>query len=304
MTVYERREMSANDLTDLAERLNPDLIYVTGWMDKAYLKVAQRMRKRGVRVICGLDNHWRGDLRQRMACLFSPFLLKNKFSHIWVPGLFQFEFARRLGFSRENVLTGMYSADTADFWRAFLKFRSQKSESYPCTLLYVGRLVEVKGVGDLLEVFRSANEETGGRWKLKIVGTGPLKGQFQEGNGISFHDFVQPEQLPELAGGAGAFILPSHFEPWGVVLHEFAAAGLPLLASEACGAATAFLRPGYNGMKFQAGNKASLRKALLQLMQSNADQLLSMGERSHELSRQITTQSWAATLHQMAKGED
>ena len=37
------------------------------------------------------------------------------------------------------------------------------------------------------------------------------------------------------------------FEPWGVVIHEAAAAGLPIIASHLCGATTAYVRDGVNG---------------------------------------------------------
>lgn len=300
--VYERNEMSEIDLVQLAESLNPDLLYVTGWLDKSYLKVAKTMRSRGVKVVCALDNHWRGDLRQKIACLISPFFLKNRFSHIWVPGLYQYEFARRLGFPREKVLTGMYSADTPGFSKVFHEALSKKERNYPKTLLFVGRLVEVKGIKEMVRAFVQINQHFEKKWHLKIVGTGDLGEKELSGENVSIHDFVQPEELPGLASDAGAFILPSRSEPWGVVLHEFAAAGLPLIASNACGAATAFLKPGYNGFSHVAGDEGSILKALKSLMALSDSELLKMGKRSHQLSKQITAGTWAATLHQIARG--
>ena len=124
-----------------------------------------------------------------------------------------------------------------------------------------------------------------------------MKKEFEGMEGVNIRGFVQPAELPNLALEAGVFVLPSRFEPWGVVLHEFAAAGLPLIASDACGSATAFLRHGYNGYLHKAGDKASIRSALRRMMRSSDDDREQMGRRSSELAKQLTPQTWAATLH-------
>ena len=48
------------------------------------------------------------------------------------------------------------------------------------------------------------------------------------------------------------FLMPSSFEPWGVVVHEHAAAGFPLLLSDAVGAGERFLEAPRNGTAFRA----------------------------------------------------
>ena len=47
---------------------------------------------------------------------------------------------------------------------------------------------------------------------------------------------MQPEDLLAFMSTGKAFVLPSTFEPWGVAVHEFAAAGYPLILSDAVGA--------------------------------------------------------------------
>lgn len=295
-TVYERRAMSTADICKLARELEPDVAYVSGWADSAYCAAARQLRDRGVPVVCGLDTQWRGNLRQRVLTAAARPRLHRWFSHLWAAGLYQFEFARRLGFARENVLTGVYTADVEQFASVHHDALPTKTHAYPRSLLYVGRLAAAKGVRDLYSAFHSFRPKERAGWTLHFVGTGPLASEFRTGDDIVVSGFVQPHDLPALARDAGAFILPSHFEPWGVVLHEFAAAGLPLLASSACGAATAFVRPGYNGWAFASQSGDGLRAALERLFQCADEELLEMGRRSHQLSWQLTPHTWATTL--------
>lgn len=298
VTVYERGEYDNDTLLALAERLQPSALYVAGWMDKGYTAVARHWRAKGVPVICALDNHWRGDIRQRIASWISPWHVKRMFSHLWVPGLHQYEFARRLGYAPTEIRTGMYSADVAPFMAVNAPTKETDADR---ELLYVGRFVDVKGVRELVEAFTGLLNKKEEKWTLRMVGAGPLQGTLPAHPKVIYQDFVQPSALPDLAAKADAFILPSHFEPWGVVLHEFAAAGLPLLASDACGSATAFLRDGYNGFSFKAKEPVALKQALKRLFEAPNEDLELMGKRSRALSQQITPESWAATFLSMAR---
>jgi glycosyltransferase involved in cell wall biosynthesis len=304
ITYHERNDFDTPGLLKLAHEINPQVIYIAGWIDKPYLKVARRFHKQGRTVIAAFDTQWRGDFRQRIATWLSPFVFQRQFTHAWVPGMFQYEYARRLGFPRERILTGMYSADTALFEAVYPAATAAKSQTYPHRLLYVGRYLALKGVLELYHAFRQLSEEITHDWELLLVGNGPLKDELQETPNIRFRDFVQPAQLPGLALEAGAFVLPSRSDAWGVVLHEFAAAGLPLISTDAAGAITAFVKPGYNGFIHRRNDTASLKEAIRQLIATPDHELREMGRRSHELSKQISPDTWAATLHQLAEAKD
>ncbi len=94
-------------------------------------------------------------------------------------------------------------------------------------------------------------------------------------------------------------MLPSHFEPWGVVVHEFAATGMPIVSSDVVGACTAFLKNDYNGYRYSGGNVAALKAALEKIMALPPDRLVTMGDRSYELSKQISPSTWAAAVGQL-----
>ncbi|MEL6135555.1 MAG: glycosyl transferase family 1, partial [Bacteroidota bacterium] len=104
--VYDRDQLDDTAVARVASQFQPDIIFISGWMDKGYLKAALPFRKQGVPVIAGIDNQWVGSLRQQVATWMSPWLVKKYFSHMWVSGLRQYEYARRLGFPRHHIRLG------------------------------------------------------------------------------------------------------------------------------------------------------------------------------------------------------
>ena len=299
--VRQRAGLSWQEVYAAGSDFEPDLVFMTGWIDKGYMRAARQFRRKGIPVIAGLDNQWTGSIKQRLATWISPLYLHRHIDYLWVAGIRQYEYARRLGFAHDRIRLGYYSADVALFFFEGLKYLEEKSRNYPHNLLYVGRLMEHKGIEELCRAFLETSDSHD--WTLTLVGKGEVEAGLLQTGRILVRAFVQPEKLPELAATAGAFVLPSRHEPWGVVLHEFAAAGLPLIASDACGAGDAFLRDGYNGFRHRAADPESLRTAILRITRCPDAALHQMGIRSAELAKQITPQSWAATLVGVGRGK-
>jgi glycosyltransferase involved in cell wall biosynthesis len=133
-------------------------------------------------------------------------------------------------------------------------------------------------------------------WELWCIGTGDEFDNKIEHDKIKHFGFVQPSEMEYYIKNTGVFILPSHFEPWGVVAHEFAAAGFPLILSDKIGAGIKFLDNGCNGFVFPAGNKEAIKDAFRKLIDSSENELLNMQKKSIELSLLITPEKWANTL--------
>jgi glycosyltransferase involved in cell wall biosynthesis len=268
-----------------------DLVYVPGWIDKDYLKIAAEQKEKGAIVVAGCDTQWDGSLRQRLGVFYSVLFLKKIITYFWVPGIYQYEFVRKLGYSRNQILFNLYSADIELFENAF----SGQNKIYPHNILFVGRFVKEKGIDLLVESYEELKNEHHFDWNLTLIGDGPLKAKFVN-KGYQIENFMQPEALVKIVNTSGIFCLPSIWEPWGVVVHEFAAAGLPLLVSNVCGSSTVFVKHGYNGYIFESRNKLSLKKHLLHLINSSDEELRIMGNRSKLLSHSITPEIWASTL--------
>ncbi|MEJ0001125.1 MAG: glycosyltransferase [Verrucomicrobiota bacterium] len=77
--------------------------------------------------------------------------------------------------------------------------------------------------------------------------------------------FRQYGDLPLYYALAGAFIHASTIEPWGLVVNEAAASGLPLLVSDRCGCAPELVGDGENGFTFAPENVEDLARKMAQL---------------------------------------
>ena len=267
--VYERGAVDDESLVRLVQALKPDIAFASGWVDKGYLAACRELRKQGKPTVMCSDTAWRGDVRQVAAAIAARFWIKGTFSHAWVTGEAQANYAGKLGFAEEAVRTGFYSADVDRFAPLAARFAALKAERYPHRLLCVARYIPTKGHQYLCDAFADlcATGEAAD-WELWIAGTGELHDEVRNSPSgrherIKHLGFVQPEGMPEILAQCGVFVLPSTYEPWGVVVQEHACAGFPLLLSHAVGAAERFLVEGKNGHGFTAGDKASLKKAYL-----------------------------------------
>lgn len=296
VTFYARDLFGKESLADLVTAINPAITVVSGWMDRDYLSVAAILRLKRKRVVCGLDGQWHGTARQRLAGALGSFGYFNRYySHVWVAGVRQYELSRRLGFKRSQIIYDLYSADLGKFSKRLDSSVTLQTGNFPHRFIFVGRLEAIKGLDILLEAWRDLGAKRGD-WELLIIGSGSMRALVSSEEGVCFKDFLQPEQLSQERSRAGCFVLPSRREPWGVVVHEFAAAGLPILASDVVGAASVFVIDGYNGFIFQQGLVMALREAMAKIIASSDDELRRMGQRSHELSSRITPGTSAANL--------
>jgi glycosyltransferase involved in cell wall biosynthesis len=290
---YERNTYEDPELIDLVNSIDPDAIICSGWMDKGYKKCCRRFRK-AIPVIVIIDNQWKATWRQRLAAFLSPLVILNSYSHAFVPGSFQFEYAKRLGFKSENILTGFYTADVSYFHNLYLENKESKKDNFPRKFIYVGRYYEFKGVRDLWRAFIELQKEQPNDWELWCLGTGDIEPM--EHSSIKHFGFVQPENMKQYIMESGVFVLPSHFEPWGVVVHEFASAGFPLICSDETGSRVSFVENEKNGFIFQAGNIHELKSVLKKVMDLGQERLFEMAEISASKALEITPEKWAQTI--------
>ena len=290
--VYERNNYNDEQLLSLVTDIAPDIIVCSGWVDKGYMKVCGKFQKRAKTVLT-LDNQWWGNIRQQIARIISPFYLK-RFSHCWVPGKPQYEYARRLGFKSDRILTGFYSCDFDFFFNQYNKNKEEKQKHFPLRFLYVGRYVEHKGIKDMFSAFAELQHESPSDWELWCIGTGDVEPVKHPK--IRHFGFVQPDQLPEYIKNTGVFVLPSHFEPWGVVVHEFCASGFPVICSDKVGAASTFVENNYNGYIYRSEDVNALKAAMKKMMDADQGMLPDMADKSVEKSKKISPEIWAEQI--------
>ena len=326
-----------NEIQNLPEFLakeNPTAIFVTGWIDKDYSKALKSFKGAAKKVIM-FDTSWKGTLKQQAALLYLKPFVSNTFDFAFVTGSKQKEYALKLGIPTTNIFTGLYSANVSQFQsypelgRRALKINSSAVASAkvenqfirrsfseggkpktlpsrqagknqkPKSILYLGRYVKHKGIFELWQAYTELVEEGFDDWKLICAGTGDQWENRVEHHNIEHLGFVQPKDFGPLIQQATFYVLPSHFEPWGVSVHEMAAAGLPMVLSDQVGAKEAFLAEGKNGFTFQGGDKEALKAALKKMMQKSPNELAEMGNVSQQLAQKITPQKWVETVMEM-----
>jgi glycosyltransferase involved in cell wall biosynthesis len=227
----------------------------------------------------------------------APWYIQPLYDNAMVPGPRQRRFAGMLGFSNAAIIEPLLSCDVAKFANVAGTGVAADARSF----LFVGRLVEEKGIEPLIAAYRAYRAKVSEPWGLLVAGTGPLSEVLNGVDGIDQRGFVQPSELPALFGEALCFVLPSRFEPWGVALHEAVCAGLPVICSTACGASDQFVVAGENGFVFKSGDVAALTDAMVRITELPHATLGSFGRRSHALSQKVSPKLWADALWQTMK---
>lgn len=290
---YNKATYNKNQLLELTNSLKPDLIYCAGWSDKIYLSVIKKVSRKYVTLL-GFDNKWFGNFKQQLSTVYAKLFITPYFNYAFVPGKVQEKFAKKIGFKSNKIITKAYSADVELFNAIYQKQLNHKTTHLPHRFIYIGRYYDFKGINELWQAFIELQKETPNDWELWCLGTGDVKPIEHEK--IKHFGFIQPNELEHYLFQTSVFILPSRFEPWGVVVHEMAAAGFPLLLSNEIGAKESFLENNKNGFEFEANNFNSIKQTLKNIINKSDDELVAMGQHSHNLAQCITPQIWAERL--------
>lgn len=288
----KRSQTNKNGLLALCNKIKPKIVYVSGWMDKDYLYVCKRLKKKKIPIVAGFDDIWHGNIRQRVGSFLFPFLYKKYFSHAWVAGAYQFEYAKRLGFKNNEIFFDLLTANTDVFKYDSIK----KNKIIKPFFLYVGNFRLVKGIDILIDAFKIYKTEFKGNWKLICVGNGEYEEKLKDVDGIKIHPYADEKILIELAANSSVFILPSRHDQWGVVVHEFASLGLPLILSEFVGARTSMLIEGYNGFLFYNNSARELAMKMLRFSNMSKEEIDKMSINSSILGSRISISTSAANF--------
>jgi glycosyltransferase involved in cell wall biosynthesis len=275
-----------DDLAQFCYDLRPDTILMASWNHALYMRISRKCRKQGAYVVSVFDRQWLSTPKQWLGILTSGIYLKPSIDNFFVSGDRQAAFARRLGYP--NPYLGYNCANTERF------------ENLPASLeknfIFIGRLVHPKGILPLLRAYAAYRATTTAPWGLLICGKGELESHCAGQPGVRMMGFTQPNQLPAYLAQATCLILPSLFEPWGLVVHEATTAGLAIIASHQVGATTYYVRDGQNGYIVDP-DEASLLRAICLVAEANNTQLAAMRATSQKLASLWTLQQWASYVH-------
>ncbi len=176
-----------------------------------------------------------------------------------VPGKASFEYLRSLGSPEARILTAPNAVDNSLFTIQAENTSAHANEfreklKLPLRfILFVGRLVPEKGVFDLLEAYAKLETSLRSEVGLVFAGDGVCREELaQQAKRISpgtvcFPGFAQREDLAGLYALAETLVLPTHSDPWGLVVNEAMACGLPIIVSSVAGCSADLVEDGWNG---------------------------------------------------------
>ena len=283
---------SPEELVPAVAKFDPDVVIMWSWDGKGYRAVMKAMKGRALRVIF-TSNFWHGSKKQWAGLVAHKVYVDPLFDCAWVPGERSELFARRIGFT--DFIRGANSADTPVFDRGP---REPAELAARKRFLFTGRLIWHKAPTELALAYRRYRERVGDPWELHVAGDGPLKKDFDGIEGVVMHGFVQPERLAELMHESSCLVHPAHIEWYGVVLHEAAISGLPIITTDGVGAVPHLLQDGFNGWTVPAGNVEMLVDVMTWMSSLGTERLGTMSEGSRALGRRLTPTIWAQNLHE------
>ena len=292
-------------------QVRPDVIVCGGYNYPSAWRAAFWARERNIPFLLWTESN-AADHRGR-----STFVeyLKRKYLGMCrgfvVPGEASKSYLQQLGLPAELIFKAPDAVENELFTQgarmartnlATVRKRIDVPERY---FLNVGRLIRAKGVFDLLEAYAKLDEEIRASVGLVFVGEGDAKSELirrasliRPGT-VKVSLFVQKEQLAEFYALADAFVFPTHSDPWGLVVNEAMASGLPVIASNVAGCVSDLVEDGWNGFIVPVSDVRRICSSMELLAKGN-DLRGQMGERSLQRIQEYSPEACAAGIAKAA----
>jgi glycosyltransferase involved in cell wall biosynthesis len=176
------------------------------------------------------------------------------------------------------------------------------------TFVCVGRLWVGKGVEFLIDAFAEVRRQVGEEAAtLVLVGDGVDEWRIRRHaadvapDDIVFTGFLHSDVLPEIYAASDVFVFPTLGDPYGLVVLEAMAAGLPVISTSAAGEISDRVEEGVNGFLVDAGSAEQLAARMLVLTRDEGLRRR-MGAASASRVAGQTPEAWAEAFEQAVNG--
>lgn len=284
---------------------NPEVVIVGGYSYFAYWCVFLWAKKNKKKLIVMNESHHLDRSRYAIKENVKKLFVSNCNAAL-VDGLRHKEYTISLGLESEKIFikNGMAPIDASLYQKEVSRFRSDKvalcdkiGVPYK-NFLFVGRFSHEKNIISLLNAYKRLNVKGLSKWGLILVGNGPQKKEIERYikkyrlNNVFLPGFKQPEEVPFYYAISDVFVLPSISEPWGYVVNEAMASGLPVLVSKQCGCYPDIVHDNANGFSFNPFDQDELFQLLRAIVQGKYD-LEALGRHSMEIIKQYSPERTA-----------
>lgn len=286
-----------------------DWLHLAGW-GHPMLKVALRLG-RVARLRISMESDTQAPFKEpTWKRLVKATLYPHMFSRVdlfFPGGSRQRHYLQQFGIPESKIRIAQMTVDVDRIVEMATEIRAQRSEirsglgfnDADTLFVFVGRLEPYKGVELLLESFGYLGHSGVG---LLIVGDGSCRSLVEQA--AADDDCVHYAGRRDFDGVIEAFaisdvaVVPSTFEPWGLVVNEALAAGLPVIASNRVGAVDDLVTEGETGMVFPSGDAVALAKAMRRLGEDAALR----EDLAHSGCKRIVNWNLAATADILHRG--
>ncbi|HEU5117688.1 MAG TPA: glycosyltransferase family 4 protein, partial [Isosphaeraceae bacterium] len=201
----------------------------------------------------------------------------QRFDAALVGGASHRDYLVELGLPIHRIALGYNAVDNLRYARLSERARTDlvARQSVPVRpyFLCVARFVPEKNLTTLVHAFARYRESADphSAWDLALCGSGPDEAEVEHlirslglSDAIHRPGFLQADELAVWYAFASGFVLPSVSEPWGLVVNEAAACGLPLLVSDRAGCAQTLVPdpPGTTGLRFDPWDVEAMTASL------------------------------------------
>jgi glycosyltransferase involved in cell wall biosynthesis len=288
-------------------RASPDVIVCGGYNYPASWQSMLWARRNEVPFLLWAESTLR-DMRGRHRFVE---LLKTNFLRrcdaFVVAGKSSTDYLTTYGVPPQAIFTAPNAVDTAFFAQHAGAIRADADKHRTALglpsrfFLFAGRLVPDKGVFDLLRAYAALTPELRKEVGLVFVGEGNAKSALLQRaaaihpGSIHFAGFAQREQLATYYALAEVLVFPTRSDPWGLVVNEAMACGLPIISSAAAGCVDDLVENHWNGRVVSPGDVPRLTSAMDELARDAGLRSI-MSQRSKERIQEYSPEAWAAGL--------
>ncbi|MGV3660325.1 MAG: glycosyltransferase family 4 protein [Prosthecobacter sp.] len=274
----EQREHFERQIAALLDRERFDAVWVHGWAHPFTQAAWRQARRRDIPLLLRGETFLgcvRGGPLRRFA---HKVLFGRKFrdvSAFLAVGTLNHQLYRAYGVAEGRIFPAPYVVDNVFFrgraeaarpQREFLRERLGIAPG-SSVILFCGKLTAVKSPDVLIRAVGRM------RWQEKppvllLAGDGELRPDLEAlvhevaPGLVKFLGFHNQSELPALYDLCDVFVLPSAFEPWGLVVNEVMNAGKPVIVSDQVGSGPDLVREGENGSIFPVGDVSALACSL------------------------------------------
>jgi len=299
-----------NHVTSALSAAKPEVLICGGYNYVASWQALDWARRNRVQFLLWSES----TAHDRRSQYFPVEWLKRKFlsncDGFVVPGRSALEYvqqfaspAQKIFVARNAVDIELFAAKEESIRKAADRLRGELALP-PRYFLFVGRLVRSKGVFDLIEAYRSLPSELRESISLVFAGDGPMRAELEAlareiyPGCVHFPGFVHRDELATYYALAECLVMPTHTDPWGLVVNEAMACGLPVICTNVAGCAADLIRE--NGILVASANVVQLADAM-QKLATRPDLRRYMAAESMKLIQEYSPEACAAGFAQAAE---